>query len=365
MQRVSTVRLPAAAETEHRGVMLRQRAGRSLRVVLVVAFVGVLLDVVLPRVAGVSWLAVRETLGSLGLRDLVVLSGVWIGGLLLHTFTLTAALPGLTHRRALLLSLTGSAVANALPVGGAAGVALNYRMTRAWGHDRVAFAVYTVVTNVWDVAAKLFLLVAALPLLLMSTFTLSSLPGWLLRPVLYGVPAVALVLLAVVGVATSARATALVAGRLDASLAAVARQLGRKGARRPGARLLEVRHQCAGLVARRWPRLTFGILAYSAGLAALLILCCHAVGVGLAVPALLLGFVVERVLTLAALTPGGAGVVEVGLVAVLTALGGDPAATVSAVLLYRLFTFALEIPVGGLGLAGWLWLARPAAVAAP
>ena len=46
---------------------------------------------------------------------------LWVAGLVAHTMTLTAALPGLTHRRALLLSLTGSAVANVLPLGGAAG----------------------------------------------------------------------------------------------------------------------------------------------------------------------------------------------------------------------------------------------------
>ena len=65
--------------------------------------------------------------------QLVALVALWALGLLSHTVTLTAALPTLTHRRALTLSLTGSAVANVLPLGGAAGIALNYRMTRHWG----------------------------------------------------------------------------------------------------------------------------------------------------------------------------------------------------------------------------------------
>ena len=67
----------------------------------------------------------------------------------------------------------------------------------------------------------------------------------------------------------------------------------------------------------------------------------------------LVGFVGERLLTMAGLTPGGAGIVEVGLSGLLIAGGGVPLAVVTAVLLYRLFTYGLEIPVGGLGVAAW------------
>ena len=130
------------------------RWGRAL---LSVAAVGVLLVLVVPLVAGAPWSQVAAALSAVSTLELLALLLLWAGGLVAHTFTLTAALPRLTHRRALALSLTGSAVANVLPFGGAAGVALNYRMTRTWGFDRPAFAAYTVVTNVWDVLVKLCL----------------------------------------------------------------------------------------------------------------------------------------------------------------------------------------------------------------
>jgi uncharacterized membrane protein YbhN (UPF0104 family) len=63
---------------------------------------------------------------------------------------------------------------------------------------------------------------------------------------------------------------------------------------------------------------------------------------------------VDRILTLIVLTPGGSGFTEAGTAAALVALGGSPAAVAAGVLLYRGFTFALEIPVGGLLLGGWL-----------
>ena len=77
-----------------------------------------------------------------------------------------------------------------------------------------------------------------------------------------------------------------------------------------------------------------------------------------ALAVLLAAFAVERVLTLVVLTPGGAGLAETGTVGVLVAFGVDPASAVAGVLLYRLFTFALEIPVGGAAALGWL-LTRP------
>ncbi|MEO6510842.1 MAG: lysylphosphatidylglycerol synthase domain-containing protein, partial [Nocardioides sp.] len=111
----------------------------------------------LPRLVGAPWRAVGTVLATASPSAYVALAGLWIVGLCVHTVTLTAALPRLTHRQALTLSLTGSAVSNVLPVGGAAGVALNYRMLRSWGFDGPAFAGYTVVSNLWDVLAKLCL----------------------------------------------------------------------------------------------------------------------------------------------------------------------------------------------------------------
>src|SRR4051794_20508018 len=86
------------------------------------------LVVLMPRVVGATWNEVGSILGRLSPGDLFALTVVWIAGLWAHTYVLAAALPGLTNRRALTLSLTGSAVANVLPMGGAAGTGLNFTM---------------------------------------------------------------------------------------------------------------------------------------------------------------------------------------------------------------------------------------------
>jgi uncharacterized membrane protein YbhN (UPF0104 family) len=66
----------------------------------------------------------------------------------------------------------------------------------------------------------------------------------------------------------------------------------------------------------------------------------------------------ERLGTLVPITPGGAGVAEIGTVAWLVAIGLDPVEVVAGVLLYRIFLVAMEIPVGGVLLGCWAWLQR-------
>jgi putative heme transporter len=311
--------------------------GRALRLATYAAGVvggGLVLVALFPLVSGAPWVAVAATVTAIPGLWLVALVGLWAAGLMTHTVTLTAALPGLSHRRALLLSLTGSAVANVLPLGGAAGVALNYRMTRRWGFTRAGFASYTVVTNLWDVLVKLFLPLLAVPLLLLGLPVGSGLRH----------------------VVTAAAVALPLVGAVAVLLIAHPRLLGRLGSRVDG-----VRVQVAGLVATAWYRLTLGMVAYTALLFALLTACLSVAGAEVPLGIVLLAFCVERLTTLAGLTPGGLGVVEVGLAAtLLLAPGADPAGIATGAVLYRALTFGLEIPVGGVLLAGWTWRQRGA-----
>ena len=347
---MTTTAMPPAAPP-------RRPAWATARTLTIAAVVVALFVVALPSVSGAPWLQIGLQLQKVPFWELGLLALLWAGGLLLHTITLTAALPGLSHRRALTLSLTGSAIANVLPLGGAAGVALNYRMIRVWGHDRAAFATYTVITNIWDVLVKLALPLVALPVLFLTG---SQIIGRYAGAALVATVSGATLLGLVAAVALSGRATAHVGAALDAVGRQVVRAVRAERDVTIGAWLLRLRSDCSSLVRSRWPRLTTGMLTYTATLAVLLWGCLHAAGAGLPLQAVLIGFAAERLLTLAGLTPGGAGLVEVGLAGLLVALGGEPVAVVSGVLLYRLFTFGLEIPVGGVSLAAWLWLRRGA-----
>jgi uncharacterized protein (TIRG00374 family) len=64
-------------------------------------------------------------------------------------------------------------------------------------------------------------------------------------------------------------------------------------------------------------------------------------------------FAFVRLLSALPVTPGGVGVVELGLTAGLVAAGGNRAKVVAAVLVFRALTYLLPIPVGVLTYVVW------------
>ncbi len=305
----------------------------------------------LPRATGVAWSAIGPVLHQVGVLRLGLLAVLWGAGLVAHSFVLTGALPGLSRRRALTLNLTGSAVSNLAPLGGAVGVATNLSMASAWGFTKTSFAAFTVVTNLWDVLAKLALPTVVLGVLLAD----GVVPAGAVRTAA-GVATVLLVLLVAVWVAL------LVHEGTARWLAAAARSGANRWLPAGGAARVQslvasartAREQSRTIVATRWPQLTAGMLTYVALQGALLWACLSVTGAGAPLTAVIAGFAVERMLSMAVVTPGGTGITEAATAATIVALGGSPVGVVVGVLLHRCFTFLLEIPVGGLWLAGWL-----------
>jgi uncharacterized membrane protein YbhN (UPF0104 family) len=107
------------------------------------------------------------------------------------------------------------------------------------------------------------------------------------------------------------------------------------------------------LVRRRWGRLSLGMALYTTALLGLMVACFAATGAGLPLGVVLTAFVLERLLTLAGLTPGGAGLVEVAVTGLLVSLGAAAGTAAAGILLYRGLTMALEVPVGGAWLLAW------------
>jgi uncharacterized membrane protein YbhN (UPF0104 family) len=304
----------------------------------------VALVVLIPRVVGATWTEVGGILGRLTPGDLVALGVVWIAGLWAHTYALAASLPGLTNRRALTLSLTGSAVANVLPLGGAAGTGLNFTMIRGWGFSAGAFSGFIAVTTLLNIVSKLAVIAGALALIpLLHSASAFGSASLLFIPV----PIVVAVMIWVL-----ARESAAVAA--GATLDKVVPRF------RLTERLPAVRRTILAVLRGGWRPMTGGMIAYLGLQLALLWLCFAMLGAPLAMPVLFTALAVERLLTLVPITPGSAGVVEVGTTAALVALGGAPASVAAGLLLFRGFTYLLEIPVGGVLLAGWMFTRRVA-----
>lgn len=306
--------------------------------------------VLVPRTVGATWAGVHATLGTLTAGDVALLTALWFAGLAAHSFVLTASLPGLSTLRALTLNLTGSAVANVMPLGGAAGVGLNFAMARAWGFSPRSFRTFTAVSNLLSVLAKLAAGTAGIALVLAAGRS----PHWPAAVLRAIVAALLVVVPLVVVVVVSEGATRVLGSGVDRVVAGAARLVGSGARTHLGASLPGLRADTAQVVRERWGRLSGAMASYLALQGALLWTCLHLLGVAPGPVVLVAALAVERLLTMVPITPAGAGVVEAGTVAVLVALGADPVRATSAVLLYRAFTFLLEIPVGGAAIAVWL-----------
>ena len=301
-------------------------------------------------VAGVAVGAVAGVLRGVAARQLGLLAVIWLGGLGIYATVLSAALPGLGVRRGLLLNLSGSAVANVVPLGGAAATALNWRMVRGWGHSTPAFATFCVLTNALDVATKL-----ALPLVALATAATLSMHVPTALWVVAGGCAAALAL----GGALMTSLTRHPAPGDRGNAPTTGRGTVGPAVRRLATGLRDTLTRVGRALAADWARLVPASAAYVAAQVLLLDVSLHAVGLPVALPVVLIAAAIERLGTVLPLTPGGTGVAEIGTVAWLVASGGSPALVVGGVLLYRLFLIGMEVPVGGLLLGLWTWWTWP------
>lgn len=285
----------------------------------------------LPHITGTTWPVVAAALRSVTPSQLLLLGLIWALSVWSYSWVLTAALPGLSRVRAIMLNLSGSAVGDVVPFGAAAGAGMNLTMIRSWRFPVTPSVTFLTVSNLWNVLSKLLL-----PVLVLVAVHLG---GGVTTPVL--------------------DLAAKVAGALLVPIAAACLVAARRPAASPGRWVTD---DVAAVIARGWRQLTLGMLGQLALQALLWWLCLRMLGVSLTPGAGFAGFAVERSLTMLPFTPSGAGIAEVGSISVLASLGADPAAATAAVLVFRAFVYLLEIPTGAASIAAWFWW-RPRPVA--
>jgi uncharacterized protein (TIRG00374 family) len=106
---------------------------------------------------------------------------------------------------------------------------------------------------------------------------------------------------------------------------------------------------------RSWRRLGFGMVACVLLLGLLLELALRSLGTVVPWPVVLATVAVERLVTAVPVTPGGVGIAELALTSCLVLAGAPAADAAAAALLYRVFTYLIEIPLGLLVTGVWGW----------
>lgn len=308
----------------------------------------------LPYFAHTTWTEIGFHLGHIGWPAALELFGLMAFGLWCYTFTLTGSLPGLGHLRALMMNVSGSAVGNLLPGGGAAGVAVTFLFGRSWGFTRAAITTSVIVSGVWNVLARI-----ALPLLGVAALALDRTaltPAVRRAAFASGVTGLIVLVVFIVILVSDRRAQALGAflDRHAGGLLARLRRGENKGVR-PDMRgtLGDLRARLARVTATGWLPMTFGVTAFLGIYFILFWRTMEAVGVSMPLTQLFAAYAIGRLLTAVGVTPGGLGVTEAGTLSVMVAWGADPPAAAAGVLVFALYTHIFEVPLGLLGWLGW------------
>jgi uncharacterized protein (TIRG00374 family) len=315
-----------------------RRSGKLAFGLLSLTLAVMLLVFFLPHALGIGWRDTTREIETIPFWDVMCLVAVWAAGLWLHTIVLRRSLPGLSRRRAFALNLGGSSVSNVLPFGGAAGIGLNYAMLRSWGYNGVQITAFATVSNL--VVAFVKIAIAVVGIVALSF--MPDIAAQLSRPTSPGAIAVfaSIAVLIVTGVVGYAR-------------------WGRGRVRGPvTAWLAQFSEQCAHVLRRGWAGLAVGGIGYPVLQVALMWSCLVALQVDVTIGAVLAAFAVERMLTLVPITPGGVGLVETAATAVLVGFGADPVGAAAGVVLFRVFSYLVEIPLGAVVAAAWFARSR-------
>src|SRR5262245_36050443 len=331
---------------------MRGRRRAILRFALGIALALVVFAEILPRIA--SYGDVAHELATVSTPWGVALAAATLLDILTTALPWQAVLPQLSFLGALAMTQASTALTTLLPGGAPLGMALSFGFLRRLHVDRGAAAFAVAVTGIWSqVMILVYPLVGAI--LVFATGQLSPSTA-----TIAGVMPASGVL--VVGHAVAALRSAVAARWLGDTAARVgawfARLIHRAPPRWSGEALVRLRDERLVLLRRRWPRLTAATLANQLTAYLLFELCLRAVGISFAtLPAseAFLAWAIGRVITSLPLTPGGIGVVELGMIGTLVGFGASNAHVVAAVLLYR---GVIVLPTLIIGLLALPWIRR-------
>lgn len=326
---------------------MRRPRRAVLRSALGVALVVVVFALIVPRIA--SYGSVARHLASVSPTWAVALAAGACLDLATAALPWKALLSQLSWLEALGFTQASTALTIVLPGGAPLGMAISFALLRRLHVTAGAAGFAVALTGIWSqVMIFLYPLVGAV--LVLGSGDLSGSAAAI--AVVSGAAAAVLVVLALVALRSPAAALWLgdIAGRFAAWLARLFR---RTPPGWDGEALLRLREERIGHLRRRWPALTAATLANQLSGYLLLVLSLRAVGISfdqVSPSEAFLAWSIGRVISSLPLTPGGIGVVELGLIGTLVGFGAPEAHVVAAVLLFRGLIIVPTLAVGGAAL---------------
>jgi uncharacterized membrane protein YbhN (UPF0104 family) len=256
-----------------------------------------------------------------------------------------AALPGLRFRQAFVLTQASTASTFVLPGGAAVGIGVSFGMLRGWGFTGRPVTLALAVTGIWNQFAML-----SFPIVAVALLTLSKEQNPLLQTVAF--IGVAILIVSAAGFAAGLTSDRLAkwVGNTAARIVTRLKSWIRRGpVKWDGASFVSFRHEAVGLLKRRWHVLTLAVLAGQFTVFLVLFTSLRVFDVTAGEVSAIEAFAawsLVRLLGSIPITPGGIGIVEVGLTTALVGFGGHNAEVVAAVLVYRFLTIVPTLTLG-------------------
>jgi putative heme transporter len=322
---------------------MRSRRKGILRFALGIALAAVVFAEIVPRIA--SYGSVAHQLATLSLAWGLALAATTLVDILTTPLPWQAVIPKLPFLPALAFTQASTALTTVLPGGAPLGMALSFAFLRRLRVDSGQAGFAVALTGIWSqVMILVYPLVGSI--LVFATGTLSTSTA-----VIAAVSAAAGVL--IVGLAVAALRSEGAARWLGDFAARVGAWVTGLFHRAPpgwsGEALVKIRAERLVSLQQRWPRLTVATLANQLSAFLVFELCLRAVGISLTdlpLSEAFLGWAIGRVITSLPLTPGGIGVVELGMIGTLVGFGASHAHVVAAVLLYRALVVLPTLAIG-------------------
>ena len=149
----------------------RPRSGREIfRTAGSIALVAAIFGFALPHFA--SYRSVWDSMRAMTWTQVLLIAAAAAASMASTWIMICSVLPSIRLREAAAVNLGSNAVANTLPAGGALAMGVSWAMLSSWGVSTAEYVLYTLVSGIWNVFARL-----GLPVLALLVLATASRPG--------------------------------------------------------------------------------------------------------------------------------------------------------------------------------------------
>ncbi len=154
----------------------RRRSGREIfRSAGSVTLAAAIFGFAVPHFA--SYRSAWASMHAMTWAQALLVAAVAIASMVSTWIMICSVLPSIRLREAAVVNLGSNAVANTLPAGGALAMGVSWAMLSSWGVSTAEYVLYTLVSGIWNVFARL-----GLPVLALLVLVTAARPGAGLLP---------------------------------------------------------------------------------------------------------------------------------------------------------------------------------------